>query len=341
MNTFSRSLLYLIVFALFSVGGGFFVADAINRPSAGSTETYTAEFTNASGLRVGNDVRLLGVRVGKVTEVSLTQHDGGETTLATVQFTLNNNQHIYRDTRLAIRYLNLTGIRYLDVQQRSEPSPVVKPGSVITSDSTDPSFDITTIFHGLAPVLSAMSPDDINHFAQSMLTLVQGDGSGFSTMLDSLSKVLRFADDRSQIIETLVNNLVKLSSSINDRSQYLGPLIDYLSRVGTTLVESEQGLRGLAETTGEVIVQVDGLLAAVGLRPNSTPDLNSVVQQILPTARSAIGLLGLTPGILNAINLAIPVPGQQVAYDCSRGQAALPASVAIFLRGAQVTLCKR
>ncbi|WP_228460904.1 MlaD family protein [Gordonia crocea] len=70
MTTAKRALIYLTIFAIIAIGGGIFVTNGILRPVAKADAEYTADFTNVSGLRVGNDVRRLGTRVGKVSPPS-------------------------------------------------------------------------------------------------------------------------------------------------------------------------------------------------------------------------------------------------------------------------------
>ncbi|MFW0788726.1 MlaD family protein [Gordonia sp. CPCC 205333] len=332
-----RSLIYLIVFAIVAVGGGLFIANGISRPVAGQTVTYTAEFTNVSGLRVGNDVRLLGTRVGKVTGVELSSDD----TMALVTFTLLGDQHVYGDSKLAIRYLNLTGIRYLDLQQRSGQGTPRSPQVPIGVESTTPSYDITTVFHGLAPVFAVMDPADINHFSESLLALIQGDGTGFGEVIDSLTRVLQFVDNRSALVNTLIDNLSQVSGAIGGRAGFVGQLIGFLKEFGFAVAKAIPSVREYADSTGNVIIAIDRLFAAMGLRPNNTPDANAVVRQVMPIARSVVGVMSLAPGLLNALNNILPAGGPTAPLTCSKGRAQLPASVAVFLRGTQVTLCKK
>ncbi|GAB20374.1 Mce family protein [Gordonia effusa NBRC 100432] len=340
MNTLLRSSIYLLIFALVAVGGGAFIANAINRPTDGDSVTYRAEFSNVSGLRVGNDVRSLGVRVGKVTAVDPIRRDG--TSLAAVTFSVTTDQHLYGDSKIAIRYLNLTGIRYLDLQQKASTGRPLAAGSTFGVASTIPSFDITEIFHGLAPIFAVMSPDDINHFSQSMLALVEGDGSGFGRVLNSLNKVLSVVDDRSAVVNVLVNNLQRLSTSLTGRSGVVTPIVGYLSDLATVLAERLPELRHIADFSGATLISVDRFLGSLGFRDNRTPDLDAIIGQIMPFARTAVGILALTPGILSALNGILPTAGTQPSsFTCSRGRATIPPKVAIFVRETQVTLCKR
>src|ERR1700759_4415248 len=72
-----------------------------------SRVTYNAVFTNVSGLKGGNFVRIAGVEVGKVKNMSL-RKDG---TVA-VEFDVDANLPLTEGTRAAVRYENLIGDRY-------------------------------------------------------------------------------------------------------------------------------------------------------------------------------------------------------------------------------------
>jgi len=52
------------------------LSNTLTNPVAVNTRTYTAEFTDASGLHPDGDVRVRGVRVGKVESVALARRDG-------------------------------------------------------------------------------------------------------------------------------------------------------------------------------------------------------------------------------------------------------------------------
>ncbi|MFT4201707.1 MlaD family protein [Gordonia sp. (in: high G+C Gram-positive bacteria)] len=341
MTSAKRALIYLVVFAIVAIGGGIFVANGITRPVAGAKAEYTADFTNVSGLRVGNDVRRLGTRVGKVTAVDLHRDDKVQTTIARVKFTLADGENVYGDSHLAIRYLNLTGIRYLDLQQKSNTGTPLKAGTLIGLDSTTPSFDITQVFHGLAPVFQVMKSEDINRLAEGLVAMIEGDGSGFAKTVDSLSQVLSLVDQQNTVVDTLVDNLQALSGTIKGNSKYIEPLIGYIQRFSTVFAATGADIRNYADQTGKAVAGLDDFMAAIGLEKNDSPGLNDLVRQFLPLGELAVGILAMTPGILAAFNSILPPVGTPAAQKCSKGEAQIPANLKIFLRASEVKLCQR
>src|SRR5690606_30212622 len=100
------------------------VFQLVQRPVDGHTVTYTALFTDANGLRIGDDVRLYGVQVGKVEALDL---DG---VLARARFTVQRDRPVFTNSTVAIKYQNLTGFRYLEIVQPENPDAQRDPDEV-------------------------------------------------------------------------------------------------------------------------------------------------------------------------------------------------------------------
>src|SRR3546814_4637276 len=74
----------------------------------GGTKTLYASFTNVSGRRSGDDVRISGVKVGRVEGIEVQDNR-----LARVEFTGQDKQAVSDTTRVEMRYQNLLGQKYL------------------------------------------------------------------------------------------------------------------------------------------------------------------------------------------------------------------------------------
>lgn len=331
-------ILLLIFIVLIAVGGAFTVR-ALTRPAQAAQSPYTAVFTNASGLRAGDDVRLLGVQVGKVREVALDQDDTARGSLARVDFTVDRDQRLTTASKLSIRFQNLTGLRYLELSPGDAKADAIAPRSTIGTDRTVPSFDVTTIFNGLQPVLAAMQPEQINHLAQSIAAVVEGDGSGLGPLLDALQTLSRFTNDRSALLQTLVRNLKTINESLGKRSGSLPTVIGYLQGVGTVLQNAAPSTKILSDQGAELMTAADALLRGAGLQPAGS-SLLELARPELPRLQSLVDLAALLPGLFaNLTQQRVPPAGGDTG--CSRGEAQLPAGVLLFLRGSKVTLCKR
>ncbi|MGW4241887.1 MlaD family protein [Nocardia sp. NPDC004722] len=308
------------------------VVTAIQRPVSGETQSYRALFTDANGLKSGDDVRMYGVAVGKVGSISL------EGDRASVAFSARTDAAVYDNSTLAIRYQNMTGQRYIDIQQAATPGTRLPVGSVVQITHTMPSFDVTSLFNGLKPVLATLSPEAINKFSESMLAVIQGDGTGLGPALDAIGRLGSYTSDRQQVISVLMKNLGDISDKIGGRSQGLVSLLRNLADVYESLQVNMNGLLDFALTAPPVLYPLDDLLRTLGLEVGDNPDVNDIVRRLFPDPHEAVDILSRLPGALAALNASIPNfagPGQL----CSKGEAEVPPVLRVLLDGQQVTIC--
>lgn len=311
------------------------VANEVRQPVAVKTRTYNAEFTDVSGLTSGADVRVRGVRVGKVDAIELKRSgDGGS--IATVRFTLDHRFSVVPTSRLAVKYQALTGLRYVDVQNPAEGDTVADRVTDVPTAMTQPSFDITVLFNGLQPVLATLSPDDINTFTENAISFLQGDGHGLEPMLDSIHKLTEFVSNREDVVATLVRNLATLADGVRGRSQYLTEILDELNQ------PIEQSMTVLDEYRKSTIAGSDftrvvaRLLAAAGIKPGI--DIDRALDRAFTNAYEAIEALKRTPVIWE--NLP-PPPENGAPVPCSHGRIQLPEVMDVLLNGQRVVLCNK
>ncbi|WP_280235697.1 MlaD family protein [Nocardia cyriacigeorgica] len=323
----------LVLFAAVMVAILLVVITAIKRPVGGDTEAHRALFTDANGLKVGDDVRMYGVQVGKVEGIEL---DGYR---AEVQLTVTTSTPIYDNSVLAIRYQNLTGQRYIDLQQQPNPGARLPDGSSIGTDMTLPSFDVTSLFNGLKPVLATMSPEAINQFTESMLAVIEGDGAGLGPALDAIGKLAEHVGNRQEVIATLVGNMSDLADRVGGRVHHLVPLLARLSDIFEALRTNVGGLAEFAMTAPSVLAPIDRLLDALGLATDGSTDVDAMIRGLFPDPQQAVEVFGKLPGLLTALDNSLPrtIAGWQP--ECSKGQAELPAPVQVLIGGQKVAIC--
>ncbi|WP_024800140.1 MlaD family protein [Nocardia sp. BMG51109] len=307
----------------------------LERPVAGETDTYTALFTDANGLRPGDDVRMYGVQVGKVGAVELAG------SLARVRFTVTHEHPVFVDSKAAIRYQNLTGFRYLEIQQPDRPGARRGPAAVFEPSETVPSFDITTLFKGLQPVLTELSPDDLNRFATSLLALIQGDGTGLGPALDAIEKLSRYASDRQAVLSTLVANLAEASTHLAGKSGNSMKLLSNLTNLFTAITDKLPGLVDFANAIPPVLQPLRDMLSVLGITGERNKDLDALLRQAFPAPQEAAAVFGRLPGLIQAIAATLPPTGPDAAMTCAHGAAVAPAPLQVLIAGQRITLCHR
>ncbi len=310
------------------------VVNTITAPVEAETRSYTADFTDAAGLHAGADVRVRGLRVGKVVSVDLARVD--DQSIASVAFTLDKRYGVVQTTRLAIKYQALTGLRFIDVMNPSQDDPTDNSLTHVSTAMTQPSFDITTLFNGLEPVLATLSPDDLNTFTANAEAFLQGDGNGLAPLLDSIRTLTRLVSDRQQLIKTLVRNLSDIAHAMGGRSQdaiRLLTLADSIGDAALTLLEELRKADLYGPKFTSTVVQ---LLDNVGITPGI--DIDAALDRAFTNVDDTMEAIKLVPVMWE--NIPPPSPAG-TPVPCTRGRAQLPADLDVLLNGQRVMICNR
>jgi phospholipid/cholesterol/gamma-HCH transport system substrate-binding protein len=311
------------------------LSNTLTNPVAIKTRTYTAEFTDASGLHPDGDVRVRGVRVGKVESVDLARHDGQN--VAQVKFTLDQQYGILPISRLAIKFQALTGVRYLDVTNAPEGYTAADLVTRVPTSMTQPSFDVTALFNGLQPVLATLSPEEINTFTANAASFLTGDGSGLAPLLDSLRRLTEFVSDRQEVVATLMTNLSQVADAIESKSKKFIHIIDLLNQPVDAALTILDEFRKDFLFGKDFFDPVVRLLHNAGLKPGI--NIDEALDRAFSNLDNFFDAFKLVP----VINDNIQPPGENdgTVEPCSRGRFQLPETMDVLLNGQRVVLCNR
>ncbi|GBD41005.1 putative phospholipid ABC transporter-binding protein MlaD [bacterium HR39] len=124
-----RNLVETILGAVVLLVAAGFLIWAYNRSSVSTTGGYElkALFDRVDGLEVGADVRVAGIRVGKVVDQFLDP----ETYRAVVVFTVKDDVRLPKDSTAAVVSSGLLGSKYLNIVPGAEDAHL-GPGDAIT-----------------------------------------------------------------------------------------------------------------------------------------------------------------------------------------------------------------
>jgi phospholipid/cholesterol/gamma-HCH transport system substrate-binding protein len=254
------------------------------RPFGSGTDrrTYRAEFTSASRLVPGDDVRVAGVKVGTVRSVTVTPD-----AKALVALDVHSDLPVDHATTLEIRYLDLAGHRYVALVPHDGAAVArQRPSDVIGTSRTQPALDLDDLLDGFKPLLVALSPEDVNSLTLDIVRTLQGDGPTVQNLIARTASLTTGLAQRDQLIASVVQNLDTAVGSVSDRHAELEQLVAGL-RVFAT------GLSRDRRSVGEAIDHVDtmtrlsaDLLARA--RPSTRADI-ARLRRVAETLSSPIG----------------------------------------------------
>ncbi|CAM3530069.1 MCE family protein [Nocardioides zeicaulis] len=216
----SVDLVKLLVFVVVTSMATAVLVVTIGNLGFGSSREYRAEFTDATGVTKGDDVRVAGVRVGTVDDVEIVDR-----THALVTFSVDERTDVNGGTNAAIRYRNLVGQRYLSLTQEVGATDRLPDGATIPLSRTQPALDLTVLFNGFKPLFQALSPDDVNQLSFELVQVFQGEGGTLEGLLAHTASLTTTLADRDQVIGDLIDNLSLVLDHVADRDEQLTRLI--------------------------------------------------------------------------------------------------------------------
>lgn len=289
----TRSTGTLIKFTIFGVIMAVltaFLFVVFSETRTGSTEGYSAVFEDASRLEQGDSVRIAGIRVGTVKNVSL-QADRK----VLVKFDADRNTKLTTGTKAAIRYLNLVGDRYLELIDTPDSAKIVPAGAQIPVDRTAPALDLDLLLGGLKPVIQGLNPQDVNGLTASLVQILQGQGGTLDSLLSKSSSFTNSLADHNQVIEQLIDELSTVLDTLSKDGDEFSGAIDRLDQlveglsadrdpIGTAIEALDNGTTSLADLLGrarsplnDTIDQLNRLAPMVN---TDLPRLDATIQRL-------------------------------------------------------------
>jgi phospholipid/cholesterol/gamma-HCH transport system substrate-binding protein len=235
----------------------------------GSTNAYSAVFTDVSRLAAGQSVRVAGIRVGTVRDVTLRPDN---TVLVT--FDADRDVVLTGGTKLAVRYLNLVGDRYLDLVDGPGPTRPLPPGSQIPAANTSPALDLDLLLGGLKPVIQGLNAQDVNALTASLLAVFQGQGPTLESALSKTSAFSNALADNNDTVQRLIDNLDSLVATLDQQGDKFDGTVDRLERFVSELSDHRDPI-------GAAIESLDnGTASLADLLTESRPPLAAALRQL-------------------------------------------------------------
>jgi phospholipid/cholesterol/gamma-HCH transport system substrate-binding protein len=227
----------------------------IGNLSFGATNTYKAEFVDATGVVNGDDIRVAGVKVGTVQDIEI-----AEDNRALVTFTVDEDTRLDSSTHATIKFRNLIGQRYISLTREGRGGDTMEENDTIPVERTQPALDLTVLFNGFKPLFEALSPDDINKLSYEIVQVFQGEGGTLESLLGSTASLTQTLADRDQVIGDLLDNLTYVLDHVADRDQQLGELIVSFQDLVGGLKEDRQAILSSLDGISELAVETAGLI---------------------------------------------------------------------------------
>ena len=243
-------------------------------PLIGGGDTYYAAFSEAGGLKANDEVRVAGVRVGKVDAVEL---DGDH---VKVTFKVEGDVDFGKQSAASIRIKTLLGSMYLALEPAG--SGQLAEESTIPVERTTSPYDVVEAFAGLAETSEKIDTDQLTQSLSTLADLGRNTPDEFRETLEGVSALSETLASRDEQINTLLTNLQKVSGVLGDRSDDIVTLMKDGDVLFKALVARRQAIHNLLLSTSTMSEELTLLIrqSRADLKP-ALSNLDTVVKVLL------------------------------------------------------------
>lgn len=275
-RTLTGPLTKLIAFVVVALLATTVLALTIANYTGGGTE-FRARFADVTALNTGDEVRIAGVRVGKVTKISIVNRNQAE-----VRFQLTDRNSLPASATATIRYRNLIGQRYIALEQGTgQQGRTLAAGATIPLERTRSAVNLTTLFNGFRPLFQVLTADDVNKLSYEIIQVFQGESGTITDLVSTTARLTNKIADKDAVIGRVVTSLNAVLDAVTPRDRELDDLIvnteslvSGLNAERGTIGQAVTSLGNLASATADLLVPTRPTL------PGSIAGLNQLTQTL-------------------------------------------------------------
>ncbi len=225
-------------------------------PFVGGGDTYSAAFNDASGLQAENEVRIAGVKVGKVTDVRLTQHDGRPQ--VRVDFQVDSDVSFGTKTEATIRIKTVLGQKFLGLDPAGPGR--MDPGQEIPRSRTSSPFDVVQAVNGLADTVDKVDVKQLAKAFDVLSDVLKDTSPNVKGSLTGLSRLSRTVASRDAALRELLRRARGVTQVLADRDKQFQKLLSDGNLLLREVKSRRDAIHALLVNTDKLAKQLSGLV---------------------------------------------------------------------------------
>lgn len=293
------ALVVLLVAALVVALGGADTARRVN---------VVAYFTNSNGIFVGDEVRILGVPVGRIDAIE------PEPTRVKISFSYDAAYQVPADAKAVILSPSLVTARTIQLTPAYTGGPVLSDGAVIGMDRTAVPVEWDDFREQLERLTETLQPTEaggvstLGSYVNTAADNLRGEGANIRRAVIELAEAFSALGDHSDDIFSTVEGLSTLVTALHSSTDLMRYLNQNLASV-TRLLANDPA--EVADAVRDVNAVVDDVRTFVGdnreTLGTTTDKLSSVTQALYDSLDDIKQTLHLAPNAFqNFLNIYQP-----------------------------------
>src|SRR3954447_11052915 len=225
--------------------------NASRLPFIGGGTTYHAAFADAGGLKSGDDVRVAGVKVGKVTAVKLQ----GDQVRVSLEID-SGGMRLGDQTRADVKIKTLLGQKYIALT----PAGAGKLRGDIPKNHTSTPLDVTEAFIGFGERAGAIDTGQLAKAFDTLAATFKDTPPYVHASLDGLRRLSTTIASRDSQLRRLLSDANTVTETLASRDAEIAKLINDSNLILQTVYEQRVVIHNLLVDTAAVSRQLSGLV---------------------------------------------------------------------------------
>ncbi|CAN5604759.1 virulence factor Mce family protein [soil metagenome] len=308
MSTGNRRTVLAIVLTLTLIAG---VAVLLKPGPLTQRTDVIAYFPVSNGLYVGDEVRILGMRVGQIEQIE------PEPDRVKISFWVDRRYPIPAEANALIIAPALVSARAIQLTPAYTEGAKLASGSVIPEDRTAVPVEWDDLRDQLQKLTESLQPTQpggtsrLGAFVETAADNLRGRGASTRDTIIKLSQAVSALSDHSGDIFSTVRNLAALVSALEGSTELMGRLNDNLAAVTATLANDPDEIALATRYINDVVGDVESFVSqnreALGTTADSLTSVTTAVTESLGDIKQT---LHIAPTALsNFINIYQPAQG--------------------------------
>ena len=257
-----------------------------------------ADFADAAGLTPENEVRVAGLKVGKVRAIELSSPNGEDSDVfdrVRVSMEISRGVKLGNLSEAEIKLKTILGSKFVDIVPKGG-APYIEAGQRIPLERTRIPFELYEVTNRTVGTVGELDAKALNDSLRELGDLTEDPEGNLGRALRGLSKASEGLVDRDAELQELLRSGGQILEVLGSRSESLGRIFDSGAELLTQLSSRRDALNRFVRGSDRLAAELSDLIAKT--RSDLDPalrDLHTVLEVVrkdLVPVEKAVEALG-------------------------------------------------
>jgi phospholipid/cholesterol/gamma-HCH transport system substrate-binding protein len=228
------------------------------------THAIAAQFSATPGLYAGNDVDVLGIRVGRVTAIK----PGPD--YVTVEMSIDNSVKLPDGASAVLMAPEVVSDRFIQIGPAYTSGPTMAAGTVIPLDKTAIPESVDAVINTLNELATQLGPTGANRngalsdLVHQLAVEFGPNGQDFHNAIVNFNQALGALSSNSPALAGTLSNLGQLSQALADNSSEYQSFATNLASVSQVLANDRQDVTATLQSLQTLFANLESFINADG-----------------------------------------------------------------------------